>query len=47
VNGCILNQLSLTLTHLGWPGGVGLGPWSVLLSMSILRCQFRWTSLAS
>jgi hypothetical protein len=21
-------------THLGWPGGVGLGLWSVLLSMS-------------
>jgi hypothetical protein len=31
-------------THLGWPSGVGLGPWRVLLSQGLrfdsLWCQF-------
>jgi hypothetical protein len=40
-------------THLGWPGGIGLRPGSVLLfevSDSILIslwCQFRWVNLSS
>jgi len=35
---CFCNDPYLIMSklypHLGWPGGVGLGPWSVLLSRS-------------
>jgi len=27
-------MLSKLYSHLGWPDGIGLGPWSVLLSRS-------------
>jgi len=33
--------------HLGWPGGVGLGPWCLFLSRFQVRCQLQCTSLAS
>jgi len=38
------------LTYLGWPSGVGLGPWSVAsqdLKFNSPRCQFLWVNLSS
>jgi len=29
-------------THLGWPGGVGLGPWSVLLRTPRISQSLGW-----